>query len=570
MRADEPPARLCTRLRPPMRLRYAPLGLLLLGCYSTGDGASPPLERVYFPVGMAISRDNDKLFVANSDFDLQYNAGSVQTVDLVRLRSFIPRECESDADCEESGRRCDTRGSAPTNLCVETSGSNRGDPCGGLGRETSGERVTVPGQCLPLDLSSPPDGGPPALLDAVGIGAFATDIQLRYRPESDEGRLFVPVRGEASLHYIDVDSDGMLDCGARGQDGSCDEQHRVGTDSAENARELRMPTEPYALAISPDAEAIAVTHQTEGSVSLFVQDLEHWEAGPELSFIHTDLPTGAIAIASAPQPAIVAVNRHQWRETSRKSALGTPDPSPPGFLVAYRNAPQLDLLRYYGDEQSSPARPFLELAGSVALTANSGGYDSRGIAYDDFDRRVCEANCPNTDPATMTNADSECLTTCAQIPVSVYVASRSPASLLVGATVADTWATPTRDLPRFSDVVPLPLGPSRVYVAQVVVEGGLLERRVFVVCFDSRRIAIYDPVRRRIDAWVTTGRGPHALAFDVVAPDPEHNEPGRALAYVAHFTDSYVSVVQLDRRKPRTYASVVLNVAEATSPRAQK
>jgi len=140
----------------------------------------------------------------------------------------------------------------------------------------------------------------------------------------------------------------------------------------------------------------------------------------------------------------------------------------------------------------------------------------------------------------------------------------------VGATIPDTWATPNRDLPRFTDVVPLPAGPSRVYVSSIITEEGKLERRVFVVCFDSRRIAIYDPTRRRIEAFVTTGRGPHAMAFDVSPPDPDTGEGGRAFGYVAHFTDSYLGVIELDRRARRTYGKIVLNVGKAVAPRASK
>jgi hypothetical protein len=154
----------------------------------------------------------------------------------------------------------------------------------------------------------------------------------------------------------------------------------------------------------------------------------------------------------------------------------------------------------------------------------------------------------------------------------VYVASRAPASLLVGAMTADLSATGTNDLPSFTDTVPLTFGPSRVILGEVRVPGTAdsvlsddagpyeLERRVFVVCFDSRRIFVYDPQRRVIDSIVSTGRGPYALAID----------GARGLAYLGHFTDSYLGVISLDQRFPKTYATIVASIGAPKSPRSSK
>jgi hypothetical protein len=226
-------------------------------------------------------------------------------------------------------------------------------------------------------------------------------------------------------------------------------------------------------------------------------------------------------------------------------------------------------LRYYSDGASSPTRPYLQLAARVGISALSVGTDSRGIAFDDSERKACEASCLSSledDAAAVTT----CLQDCAATPIGVYVANRSPASLLVGTTTANAWATTNRDVPLFYDTVPLPVGPSRLYVGKVVGDSGLLETRVFVVCFDQRRIAIYDPVRRRVESFVTTGQGPHALAFDYAPANESAGTPARALAYVAHFTESYIGVIELDRRNIRTYANIVLNLGSAVAPRASK
>jgi hypothetical protein len=92
-------------------------------------------------------------------------------------------------------------------------------------------------------------------------------------------------------------------------------------------------------------------------------------------------------------------------------------------------------------------------------------------------------------------------------------------------------------------------------------EGNLeFERRVFVACFDTRRIFVYDPDRRRLETEITTGRGPHALVVD----------SNHGLLYVGHFTDSYLGVVSLDRRYPATYGKVLASIGRAIPPRTSK
>src|SRR5512147_620406 len=101
-----------------MRLTIAAFGLLLTACYTNSDGISPPLDKIYFPVGLSTNCNphafrptaatasaanpnadetacrSNYLYVVSSDFDLQYNAGSIQVLDLGVVRRLIPNECE--------------------------------------------------------------------------------------------------------------------------------------------------------------------------------------------------------------------------------------------------------------------------------------------------------------------------------------------------------------------------------------------------------------------------------------------------------------------------------------------
>ncbi len=589
-----------------MRLTIAALGLVLTACYTSSEGISPPLDRIYFPVGLTTECDAragapagcqaNWLYVANSDFDLQYNAGSIQVLDLKHVRDLIPQPCQSTADCSSRDTpdktwvcdnpcagdlACDIpdTGRQFSFTCVTGDGPRTGEFCGALGSQTAAEQILAPGPCRAVNLQKPQDNGAPLVLNTVGIGAFAADVILTTDLSREKKRLLLPVRGEASLHWIDINEDGSMDCG---QDPSsktptCDREHRVGTDVNENLRNVRMPSEPFGIATSDEGDAIAVTHQTGGGVSLFYQDPVFyegreakdtklgWAAGPRLESVSPLSASQAVAIAAVPESAYIRKKRQAWLKSlnSPESAnqKNDPDPYPPGFLVAFANSPQMELSRAYADEPSSPSRPFMQRAALIPLRANSIDTISRGIAFDDSRRRAC-------DEASCSVLDSDDCKRCANESVGVYVSNRSPGSLFIGATIPGTLDSYSRDIPQFVDAMPLLIGASRVYVGKVLV-GGKLETRVFVVCFDQRRIAIYDPKSNSIEDYINTGRGPHAMAFDYYAGDAA-GAGAYALAYVGHFTDSYIGVVQLDQSKLRNYGKIVLSLSERVAPRASK
>jgi len=557
-----------------MRRIFVFAGFTLVACYSTGEGIAPPLGSIYFPTGLAVSRGGDHLYVVNSDFDLQYNSGTLQSLNLSRIRALIPRGCSTDSECP-GDKYCDLP-TAPNDStehsfwCVDREGPFQGQLCPSLGVRSNSERITAPGRCASVNVQTPQDGGETLLSDSVAIGAFATDMLTRNFPDDSKfvERIFIPVRGESSVNWIDVTAAGKLDCG-QASGTSCDTLHRAGQDPTDNSRGLRMPPEPYAIAATADASAIVVTHQTQGSLSLLVND---WTEGPRLAFVATGLPTMPIAATSVPEPAVV-----QSGSYSRA----------PGFLIAYATAARVDLFRFASDAVSTPARPYLELTSSASVAINSGSYDIRGIAIDDSDRRTCESTAKSSSASCTANCQSagsddvraQCVASCqtaldselmgcANVPLDIYASSRSPASLLIGHTTPNTQQSPNSEIPYFSNAVPLATGPSRISIGSIINEQGLLETRVFIVCFDSRSIAIYDPVVRDVEAWITTGRGPQAMAFDVVAPSTGNE--GHAYAYVGHFTDSYLGVIELDRRRGRSYGSIVLSVGPVTPPRASK
>ena len=115
--------------------------------------------------------------------------------------------------------------------------------------------------------------------------------------------------------------------------------------------------------------------------------------------------------------------------------------------------------------------------------------------------------------------------------------------------------------------IPLSFGPSRVVVGKVIGLDGAPHTRVFVVCFDSRKVGVYNPATHAMEDWIETGRGPHGFVTELGAD--ASGAPSYAHAYVAHFTDSYIGVVDLDMRNT-TFGTILTTLGRPSAPRASK
>lgn len=512
------------------RLLYlvVPCLTVLCGCYGTDKGVEVPVDEIYFPVGLALDprpnpRDTKRnapqfLYAVSSDFDLQYNGGAVQSYKLDDLEQAMPAPCsDPDGLCPRTARsKKDELGQPILNASPEAACAE--------GVQGNEQRLLYPGLCKSLT---------PQKYQAnhVKIGAFATDAVIRQESGGDDPpRLFVPVRGDATLHFLDIGREGQLECGQANNDGACDQAHRAGEEPTDSARGITLNAEPFAADADPQGHTLVVTNQTSGTASLFVTD--DWKVGPKLQYALADatrIPKRAIGVVNVPRAAYTPPDA---------------DPTAETYMMTFRDSAQVRLMRFVADDGSSPARPFLADGGGVSIDANSSGTDSRGIAIDDSLRKDAEERCAG---------DSKCLEQAALVPLDVYVANRSPASLLIGRT------QPPAQYPYFYDTVPLTLGPSKVVVGKIQTPNGD-ETRVFVVCFDSRRIFIYDPKRSRIEAEIFTARGPHALAVDTQ----------RRRLYVGHFTDSYIGVYSLDLDFPDTYGTMLGSLGTPKAPRSSK
>jgi hypothetical protein len=633
------------------------------GCFFTNEGLSPPTEAFYYPTGLVVSPNRTALYVADSDFDLQFNGGTVQVLDLAAIReklggmlpaivnvlatplTMTPADLRSVCNAIHmslptagaTGAACTAPNDCASGYCVIGSDGVDGTcaacafdyDCPGGGRcqvalcKSDGTTVcntkldcpdslndtcapTTPEQhvCV-LDIASN-QGVTPAVCSPIAppfkgfatIGAFASGAVLALNPTGAGARLFVPVRGDPSITWFDVADDRfpsstnpyLLDCGAA-DDGvqRCNDDHRMGVNPYENFRDLTLPVEPVGLDVSNDGTSLVSAHQIQGGPAVGLSS-NSWTAGqnPSFDYYLTGVAAGPSEVAHIDPPALVAA------EAKLTGAQGTAPvfDYQPAFLVTYNATPEVDVVRVDDDRVSNPPRPFLQVTDKALITVNASGTDSIGVAVDSSQRRACEAACcpsgpGSCDPSTLTSAVGlSCLGNCIDTPLDVFIANRSPPTLLIGqvqTTLIKSGPGPIAPGSSIIDEVqifttaPVNTGPSKVVIGDVLNAAGVLESRVFVVTFDSHQIFVFDPqAPQSFTSVIATGRGPHAVAFDACCDATAipgcgtacgADEKPHAYLYVGHFTDSYLGVVDLDMSHGlTTFGSMFASIGVPLAP----
>ena len=173
-------------------------------CYDEGDGTDPPTDSLYFPVGLQVSHGGTALYVINADFDLQYNGGTLQAYDLRSMRQDALKAIINPTDPSLPLLRPAAPGCPSDPPVLRTDGTQT--------------RQTLARRC------SPPVNSVTYFRDSAIIGAFATDLLMSPLPselivqatkfhaqdptptavETQNDRLFAPVRGNATLTWADV------------------------------------------------------------------------------------------------------------------------------------------------------------------------------------------------------------------------------------------------------------------------------------------------------------------------------------------------------------------------------
>lgn len=317
-------------------MRRALLFALTLGlaatasCYNSGQGADPDDRRPYFPVGIALSNSGKWLFLANSNFDLAFNAGTVQALNVKRI----------------------------------------------VDKATACVKETDPNKARTICTIDAAD-----FIDAsVRIGAFAADLRniaVRGKDAAAGGRLLLPVRGDASMTTIDYDESGeqiTLRCspGARANTFGvkCENGWKLGTDASKTSRGIALEGEPFGVATgdvldkagNPKDTVAAIVHQSTGNVSSFVNVATDGAPPPaKLAFVLGNLATGGTGIAAL-------------------DTIDTGDEKVPRFLVTNRSQSNVLVVQFFPDPK--PERSGLVLSQIIPIAPQASGFDTRGVVVD--------------------------------------------------------------------------------------------------------------------------------------------------------------------------------------------
>ena len=309
--------------------------LLLTGAYlaavsgcSAGNAESPPVGLLHFPVAATLSIESPPahLLVANSNFDLWYSSGTLQSYDLEVLNQAIDTECTA-------------AGVEPEKCAV------------------------IPSE---LDLISlvddeeaelkPTDG---LLLGEVRIGSYADGLKI----STDGRRAYLPIRSNANLAFVDLSTSGGLSCGGdEGEIHSCTSEFRgVDLDFA-NANDIALPSDPVSIYVgsltefgrpTADGDYIVMAHRN-GEASLLIDNADTPKR-PELVSTLSGLASELVTVGLNPMSGIAWI-----------PSAATADISRVGVAI----------------DSEVNADSFLFDAGALRVAGIDRGFDTRDIRFD--------------------------------------------------------------------------------------------------------------------------------------------------------------------------------------------
>jgi DNA-binding beta-propeller fold protein YncE len=399
---------------------------LCAGCPASGDEVRPPDDQFYFPTGMDIAPDESVLFVSSGNTDLRYDSGTVQVVDLDTLDAIV-RDWLLDGSVSDN-RDCDVDLMVPyTLVCDER------------------EAINV-------------EAG-------VRIGNFATDLKVQQLEDENALRLFLAVRGDPSLTWVDYDVDEReLSCGdGGGAFPECDDAHRL-VQLRNDEDFTALPDEPFGVYVDSDNGYVVTTHLSNGAISLA-------DAPPD----------GGTPILSDAVGNLFAPDQFGQR----------------GAVAAHGRLPGSD-----GDRIYVTSRVDSRIQ-TLVVAAGSGGFPVLVPTEYFFMNRAVS---PSTDGRGIAFSSDG---------TRAYVVNRAPPMLHILDTSLDTDGVPRNE---FVAGVELCAEASNLTVVEAPEpkEGEEAEDqkgdRVYVACFRNGQIWSIDPRGAVVDAIIDVGRGPHALA----------------------------------------------------------
>ncbi len=488
----------------------------LAACESPNVGVTPPDTDIFFPAGMVVDPRPPAagqsarrwMFLSNSNSDRNFAGGTLMAVDLDAFWAawYDPEAGGADPYCNLEAGRCVQPPGAPVDASF---------PCRHLAQAP---------QVIECDER-------PFVVDAVQTGNFGTRIAVSFEPDGDpqsgRRRLWLPVRGEPSITYVDVIEEGgslRLDCGQdrdavpEGDAPPCDREHRL-THRFNDPSDTRLGPEPYNVLVDEgeDYRYLYVAHNVGGGFTRL--DLGDADREPQIVeqlqvFAGGNVVPGGFGLAKRPCFA------------AGEGPLGAADPEP--------NVPSLS---------KACTRPIVY--GGFRYSPNVATFTITPLDPDEFGaatglRALSVFTAGGLDPGT--NASGARLGDIAFADPRgdrLYIVQTSPGALLQIDTSLDDKNEPAN----------LPAAPP-VELCQrptsMVVHDDGVERLAFVSCFRSAQVFVVDLRSFRVIAEVLAGTGPHSLAVDAE----------RQALYVANTLEATLSVIDISRDRPTRFSVI--------------
>lgn len=513
------------------------LALVLGGCSLHQEGVEPPDNRIFFPSGGIVDPDGQWLYVVNSNSDLRYNAGTVVAVDLANVKADDPRAATFD-------------------------------PARGPWGPCSNDPRYVP----PADAAHACcwDHIDPTILNCddqahikrdwtVRIGSFAgTPVIQKFVTETPLGsgvfteptganrRMFVPVRGDGSITMMNLANGAPADgtkftCTGDRVDANptdpaagrpaqrkfprCEDTWRITrrNDPLVNAvfkdipedQVLRLPPEPYALAVDDPSHLLFVGH-LQGAVSLIDLGLRD-DAGP-IDVGDTGKPqvpnlidrnSGVLPGDSRGATGVTSLTIRP-SDTCGKEVFATSR-----FLPLSRSFVTYGLhgARCGSASGSDSDEGLVIIPTGGTYATNLAGSDTRGIEF-------VNGNFAHLDSANPQQYDR------------VFLIQRYPPTL-VGLDAATQLPLSTMEICQGPTNMTQPRNREGKPLFGIPL--------LFITCYDSGELYVVDPALPLVRSVIPLGREPISTVFDPTDP---------TRAYVIGFGGNNVSVVDLDPFSP--------------------
>ncbi len=546
---------------------------VLGGCNDPNTGIDPPVDNLYFPEGLILDPRTPEgmparyLFVSNGNNDLNFNGGSVSVID---LEAFFGAWSNEDVDNPLVFEVPDPDNPGETLTREFRNFDYTPDPfCRGPGQRCVldvGARTTDNFPCRRLGLLPQvvECDEETFVVDGVRLGDFSTHIAASQGTQTEDPRLWIPVRGDPSITFIDVlgpdDEPPDLDCG-QSQDGDefkdtsrCGDDHRL--THLRNDRSLEeLPREPFNIHVSESDEYRYAFVAHSSGPPLTVIDLDGLEGARDRPAI--------VDINNIFAPTLLTVFTGGFGLETRPCGLcERPDEDGDGMPEMSVNEPAVtqscsrplvySSLRFQLLATSFTASGIDPEDLPAGATERDGCEDAQGNFLGPYCARpedignecaiLCEPQVRNVvrfpvggvDPLATTNAealgDVHFGDACGD---ELYVLQTNPGALLRMDTSLEN-----------GEPVDIPAGrpievcdqPSRF---QVWPEEGL----AFVACFQAAYVYVVDLRAEQVVDTIITGTGPHDLVFDEV----------RGMLYVANLLEGSVSVIDVGLDRPTRF-----------------